>query len=814
MTGPPGALSDVRVVEYADDLAGAFAGKLLADLGAEVIKVEMPGSGDPLRRSAPTAPGLAEPTGRGLFPYLNGNKLSLTLDPVQPDGRARFEELLSGADVLIVSGVPRDISARRVGYHDLEGDFPQLVVATLTSFGWIGPWADAAADDLTICSLGAIANAVGEAGRPPLSPPLSLSSYQAGVAAVSGSLLALLARERTGRGQHVDISPLDVWGTVHQGSILANQVNFGHATTRAGRRRREAYPFQLMAAADGLMCMIARDGKQWGRFVSEVVCDPRLVGDERYRDRVAMGLRYPDEVDALLEPWFSKHSRQEIFELCREHRVPFAPVRRIDEVAACEQLASRRFFVEAPAPSSEVVTTVPGSPYLMSATPPVHGRAPALGEHDAIFADLASRKSRVTTQGSSTAESVLPLAGVRVLDLSWVLAGPAVGRMLADAGADVIKVESSGHLDNTRRARALPPVDGQDSALADAVNRVPMFHSLNAGKRSVAINLRSEEGVAVLKELVATCDVVIENYAPGVLRRLGLDYAVLREVRPDVVMLSMSGTGQEGPLSDVAAYAPTVTALAGLDSVVGYPGEDPLGVLGLNFADSVGALYGTYAVLAALWLRRQRGIGQHIDYSEMEGVITMMAQPLVEFARSGEVMAPTGSAAPGAAPYGVFPVAGADDWISLAIRSDEEWRQFSATTADQPWASDPAYDSASGRLDAQEKLYEAIAAYTREHDAAELVARWRAAGLAVAPVYSVADQVDDEHFWERGIFSRVAVDGLGDLLVTGSPYRLTQPILVPRGEAPRLGEHTDAVLHEIGLTSERIGELRAAGALT
>ena len=822
MTTPPAALSGLTVIEHAEGLAGPFAGKLLAELGAEVIKIEPP-AGDRTRQLGPFPGGRPDPERSGMFHYLNAGKQSVVIEAASAQGPGQLDQLAAAADVLIVAGTAADVASHPLTGADARRRHPSLVYTTITPFGMTGPLAGAPAHDITICSLGAITNAVGEPGREPLTPPLSLSSYQAGIAAAAGSLLALFERTRSGLGQHVDISPLDVWGTVHQGSILANYVNFGRVTPRAGRRRHEAYPFHLMRARDGWMCLIARDGQQWARFAELVVGDQRL-DDPRYRDRAAMGLSYPEEVDRLLQPWFDQRTRREVFDLCRKHRVPFAPVRRIDEVAACEQLSFRKFFVDLALDDTGSSVRVPGSPHAMSATPTAHRRAPRLGEHDAVLL-VASSGSGVEArapaaralppQPGSQAGRQLPLAGLRVLDLSWVLAGPAVGRFLADAGADVIKVESRSRPDNTRRARSLPAGDGQVGPAADPLNRVPMFHSLNAGKRSVQIDLRSAAGIGTLRRLVRHCDVVIENYAPGVMRRLGIDYPVLSRERPDLVMLSMSGAGQQGPLSDVPAYAPTVTALAGLDSVTGYDGEEPQGVLGLNFADSTGALFGFHAVLAALWARQRDQIGQHIDFSEMEGVIAMTAQPFIEFAMTGAVMAPAGNCRPGAAPYGVFGTAGTDRWISIAVTSDAEWRCFCAATSGQPWARDPRYETAAGRLAAAPELRAAVAAYTRTRDADELVAELRAAGVAAARVYAVADQVADKHFWARDIFRTIDVADIGPLLVTGAPWRLADTPVLPRRGAPKLGQDTDEVLASVlGLGAEDIGALRESGALS
>lgn len=375
-----GALADLRVIEVGHGISAPYAGKLLADLGASVVKVEPP-AGDEARRYEP----LADVGGRqesGLFHYLNAGKQGVVLDLAEASGRAGLDHLLDAADVLLVNGSVRSIRDRGLAYEALAGRHPRLVVATITPFGFHGPLSDAAGEDITICALGAVTGAVGQRTREPLTPPLELSWWQGGLAASNGALLALFARRQTGRGQHVDISPLDVWATVHQGSTLSNYLGWGTITRRAGRRRQIAYPFQFLEAKDGLMCLIARDGKQWQRFVEDVVGSRELVENPRYRDRNAMGLKYPEEVDAILQPWFAQRTRQEIFQLCREAHVPFAPVRRIEDVAACEQLASRAFFVEMALGADGPAMRVPGAPYAMTGTPAqLQGSAPRLGQH-------------------------------------------------------------------------------------------------------------------------------------------------------------------------------------------------------------------------------------------------------------------------------------------------------------------------------------------------------------------------------------------------------------------------------------------------
>lgn len=409
----------------------------------------------------------------------------------------------------------------------------------------------------------------------------------------------------------------------------------------------------------------------------------------------------------------------------------------------------------------------------------------------------ASQAAAATTEG--------PLTGIRVLDLSWVLAGPVVGRLMADAGAQVIKVESERRLDNTRLGRPFPVED----ETIRAIDRVPLFHTLNAGKLSIGVDLRSEAGRDLVLKIAETCDVVVENFAPGVLDRLGLGYEVLRSLHPELILLSMSGAGQDGPLSDVPAYAPTVTSLAGLDGLVGYPGEGALGMLGANFADALGGLYGFHAVLTALWARDSHGIGQHVDYSEMDGVCSMLAEPLIDYFMNGRVASPSGNSHRTGAPYGIFPTQGWERWIAIAVVSDDDWRAFCAATPQQAWARAPAYATSSGRLEAKSELEREIAAYTSECERDELIDRLRRHEVAASPVYAVGEQAGDEHFSARGLLQSVeGVPGVDRAPIYGSPWRLSDSQVGPRGAGPALGEHTRQVLGSIaGLSESEIDEL-------
>ena len=277
------------------------------------------------------------------------------------------------------------------------------------------------------------------------------------------------------------------------------------------------------------------------------------------------------------------------------------------------------------------------------------------------------------------------LSGYRVLDFGWVLAGALPGMVLADMGAEVIKVETRQRLDYMRMGR--PIVGDQPDP-----EQNPMFHNVNRGKLSVTLNIAEAEAVELARGLASRCDVVIENFSPGVMDRLGLGYEALRAVKPDIIMASISSTGQEGPLRDLRAYAPSIGSLSGLDSTMGYEGGGPLG-LKHAFGDICGALHAVFAISSALFHRNRTGQGQYIDVSMLRATVVTQGVGLMEQALTGRSLQPRGNHDPTMAPYGNYPCAGEDKWVSIAVKSEAEWQSLVRAMGSPAWAADDRFSS-------------------------------------------------------------------------------------------------------------------------
>lgn len=394
-----------------------------------------------------------------------------------------------------------------------------------------------------------------------------------------------------------------------------------------------------------------------------------------------------------------------------------------------------------------------------------------------------------------------PLEGIRVANFGWVWAGPVVGQTLAFLGAEVYKVESQARVDMTR---GLPPFG---EGVRDP-NRSLSQQACWAGNGSVTINLKEPRGIELARELISQCDVVVENFGPGVMDRLGLGYEELVKHRPDLIMLSMSAAGQFGPLRGLRTYGLSLASITGLDSLTGYFDGPPMPMENA-FSDPYNGITSAFAIIVALANRDRTGQGQYIDYSQQEAVMPMVGPAFMDYVLNGRVGGPLGNRHPlgAAAPHGVFPCAGDDRWITVATFDDDAWCGLVEAMGNPEWASAPEFATHAARLENIEALHEKVAAFTAEHDNRELAARLQGHGVAAAPVSSVADLLDDPHFEERGTF--VEVDhpfGFKETIYGGYVKNSGYDASVPPG--PCLGQDNDRVFLELlGMPEERYRRL-------
>jgi crotonobetainyl-CoA:carnitine CoA-transferase CaiB-like acyl-CoA transferase len=820
--GPPAALQGVRVVEWGSFVSAPFCGKLLAELGAEVIKVEPPRVGEGSRQHGPFPDHLPHPERSGLFLFANVNKRGLTLDVQTTTGRQLLGRLLESADVFLENQPLDLLEELGLDYPSLKDNHPQLVVTSISPYGRSGPYRGYKGYDLTVNAMSGLSFGTGYLHREPLTTPLYQASYLAGVGAAFASIVALLGRDFTGRGQLADISEVQVVSSLLTGYHLPTYIYRGVAGFRAGNRMRLGlFPNCVLPCKDGYVCIDAPQMEQYQRFL-DLLGEQQWMDEPRYRDRRAMSDQYPAEAESLIAPWFMERTKEEILRACLENRVPCVPVKTFDEVLRDEQLNSRDYFqvVEHPAAGSY---RYPGPPYRLSATPcRVVRPAPTLGQHNRQVLEEATRPpgSKLSTPvkngagqtAGSPSTGILPLSGYRVVDFGTAWAGPMAAQLLADLGAEVIKVESRARMDGLRLGR---PIVGEDIAGGDRglwPELQPVFHGINRNKLSITLNLKTGEGLGLARRLIASSDVVMNNYSPGVLERMGLAYPKLKELRPDIILVSMPSVGESGPMRDILAYAPIIQALSGLMSQVGYDGEEPLvGELQAPWSDVVAAVHAALAALAALRYRNLSGQGQFIEVAQLETTASMLGEGMLRYQMTGRTPQPAGNYDPDFAPHNNYRCAGDDQWVAIAVRTSEEWDGLRRAMRNPDWASDVRFANKSGRLTNIAELDRRVSEWTEQWPAEDLVALLQGHGVAAMKVMNIEDQFIDPHLQERGAYVEVEHPHVGIEWIYGMPWLLSDTPGGVRTPAPALGEHNDYVLGRLlGVPATELERLSAA----
>ena len=800
---PEGALEGITVVELGDGVSAPYCAKLFADYGADVIKVEPP-EGDVTRRWGPFPGDEPHPEKSGLFFFLNTNKRGVSLDVTTPQGRERLLDLLRRADVLIENQRPQQMRQWELDYASIAETNPDLVVISITPFGQTGPYADWHAYDLNAYHLSGTGHRYcGRPGEAPIEHGTFSAEFFGAVAGAAWGLAAVYGRRAAGGGQQLDVSCAEVTAALFVGAQnIGGYAQDGVFNRRTGVGMPLGAPATILPCRDGHVWMLALEPGQWAGL-ARVMGDPDWMQLEQFKDMFVRA-EHAEAMYPLIEQWTAEHTKREIMERCQSEGCPTTAVLSVAEAAEHPHLRERGYTVEVTHPALGVVRTL-GAPFVLPESPGGPRRPPPLlGEHtDEVFAERRAETSsaqRRQDTGPAT-EGALPLRGVRVANFGWVWAGPVTGQTLAFLGAEVYKIESRARIDINR---TLPP-------FAEGVrdpDRSLQNHAGWAGNGSVTLNLKRPEARELALQLVAACDVVVENFGPGAMEELGLGYEALCAVRPDLVMLSMPAAGRSGPLRDVRTYGMSLTSLTGLDSITGYAGGPPVPVENA-FSDPYNGVLGAFAVLTALSHRRRTGTGQHIDYSQQEAMMQMVGPPFMDYVMNGGVAGTIGNRHPlgVAAPHGVFPCAGDDRWISIAVHTDSEWLGLRAAMGEPGWARAPELAGAAGRVEQIDALHERLAAWTAGFDDYELAATLQRHGVAAAPVLNVADLLNDPHYRARGTFVEVR-HPLGFRETIYGAYVKTSRSEPDVRPGPAIGQDNDHVFKELlGLPEERYREL-------
>ena len=795
-----GALDGIRVIELGEKVSSPYCGKLFADFGADVIKIEAPG-GDSSRTWGPFPDDQPDPEASGTFHFLNTNKRSVTLDLTSETDRDQLRTLIGGADLLIENYAPGFLDQLNLGWLDLSKLNPNLVMVSITPFGQTGPYSGWLGSDLNAYHMtGASSRYCGRPGEMPLEHGTFAADFYGAIAGAAWGLAAVLGRTISGGGQHVDVSSAEaIAATFVGGQNIGGFAQDGRFDKRTGVGMPLAAPASIVPCQDGHVWMLALEPGQWNGL-REVMGDPEWAQLEMFQDMFSRG-ENADLIYAMVTEWAANHPKMEIMDRCQAAGCPITAVFTMKEAAEHPHLNERGYIVELNHDKLGSFRTL-GAPFKLSETPGGPTRpAPRLGEHSQ---EILNEPARTVPSTSSPNSPERPLSGLRVANFGWVWAGPVTGQTLGFLGAEVYKIESYARVDMTR---TLPPFAGGERD----PNRSLSNNACWAGNGSVSLNLKTEEARQLALDIVAQCDVVIENFGPGVMDRLGLGFEDLKRVKPDIIMFSMPAAGLWGPLKDVRTYGLSLTSTTGLDSLVGY-GEGDLVPVENAYSDPYNGIFGAYAILTALAHRRRTGQGQLIDFSQQEAVMQMVGPAFMDYSLNGRIAGPLGNRHPlaAAAPHGVFPCAGEDRWISIAVEADPQWRALVEAMGSPEWAQKPEYQTQPERVAHIQVLHEHLAEWTRGHDDRSLAHTLQAAGVPAAPVLNVADLLSDPHYQARETFIEVDHPLGYRETIYGAYVKLSRtPAQVSPG--PWIGQDNDRIFKEwLQMDEERYAHLKEA----
>ncbi|MEE8474424.1 MAG: CoA transferase [Myxococcota bacterium] len=785
---PRGPLAGLRVVDFSTEIAGPYCTKLLADAGAEIIKVETP-AGDPLRRWTASGFELAADEDGALFRYLNASKRSVALDLESAEGREAALDLAATAALVIESFEPGRVDSWGFGFEALCARNPSLSLVSISPWGSSGPWAHRPATEFTLQAATGSTGYRGLRDRPPVAVGGRFGEWIAGSFAAVGAISAWLSARNTGEGQKVDLS-------MFEAMLLCMTIYHDlNGQWVDGPLPRAIEIPSIEPAKDGWIGFCTITGQQWKDFCA-MLDRPDVAADESLLD----GRGRMDQLESMREmihSWTREHTVDEMVELASLRRIPVAPVGNGQTLPEMDHFVDRKVFVRNPAGFLQ-----PRVPYRLEKTPlPSPSRAPRLGEHTReVMAEVggsAGGKGRRIASGGKGG-SPLPLHGLRVVDLSAFWAGPFATAYLADLGADVVKVESIQRPDGMRFAGAIR---------AERLwERSPVFHGANPGKRAVTLKLDSEEGRALLRRLVAGADVVIENYSVRVFENFGLGWDTIREWNPRAIMVRMPAFGLGGPWRDRTGFAMTIEQVSGLAWMTGY--EDlPLVVRGA--CDPIGGMHAVFALLMALEDRERTGQGQLVEVPLVETALNIAAEQVIEQSAYGRLLSRDQNRGPYAAPQGLYSCADAGEYVALAVATDAQWKALRSLMGDPEWARDTALDSAAERRVRHDAIDAGIETWLSDRKQADAVNALLEAGVPAHSVINAHYVMPNPQLEHRRFYQTLEHPVTGETRYPGLPMRFSAlGDRLHRSSPPTLGQHNREILcGELGLSEEEFEAL-------
>jgi crotonobetainyl-CoA:carnitine CoA-transferase CaiB-like acyl-CoA transferase len=785
-------LGGVRVVDCTDGAAG-FAGRFLADLGADVVLVEPP-EGAASRRAQP------QYDGHGLqFATAHANKRGVVIDIGTAEGRRHLLGLTDGADVFLESCPLGRLAALGVGQQTMRERNPRLVVVSVSDFGQTGPYRDYKASEAVFTALSSLLTRSGAPGREPLLPPGELATQTAAVDIAYAALLAYYKARRGGGGDYLDCSLFDlVAQDLDPGFGMAGTATMGQPLYTAAPGRpdvRMMYP--IVPCADGHVRMFIASAKQW-RALFNWMGEPEELADPALEHLFGRFMNWAKIRPAIVD-LFADKSRDEIVSHGSHLGIAVGPLNTAHEILTRDHVRERKAFVHdeiAPGVRAAIPNGYLEFDHVRAG---FRHRAPELGEHTREV--LAESPRPAAVPGAEV--DARPLAGLRVLDLGVIVVGAETGRQLADQGADVIKVENRAFLDGARQMDALDKV-GYSCALG------------NRNKRSLGLNLRNDAGKALFGRLVSRSDVVLTNFKPGTLDSLGLGYDQLKAINPGIIVVESSALGSSGSWSKRMGYGPLVRATVGLTTLWRHPdAPDGFGDDQTVFPDHAAARVGAAGVVAALIERERTGVGRWIGVAQMETVFCQLSTEYVRESLDPGTMVAKGSNGEFDAPAGVYQCTGDDAYCAVTVQGDDDWANLAKAIGWPDLADKPEYATAAGRVARRDELDALLQDWIACLTPREAQERLQAGGVAAGAAVHVKDLLSEPHLAARHRLGELPQPGYEQPLeVFMGPAvfeNIPEPELRP---APAFAADTREICRTLlDMSDAEIDEFAAAGVL-
>ncbi|MGA0605267.1 CaiB/BaiF CoA transferase family protein [Phenylobacterium sp. VNQ135] len=844
--GYEGYLGGVRILEIGDEL-GEYCGKILAGLGADVVRVE-PRGGEITRGYGPFYHDQPHPDRSLYFWHYNFGKRGLELDLGDPADQARFRDLAIAADVILDSRPRGYLDGRGLGREALAGANPGLIHARISPFGDTGPWADRQASDLVHLALGGVAmncgydpDPAGKYDTPPVAPQIWQAYHIAGEMMAMSIIAALIYRQKSGHGQSLSTS-------VHQAVSQNTETDIpSWLFLRAVHRRLTCRHSATVARSPSLAA--TKDGRYVLPYRTYL-----MAGFNIWDDTVAVLRDYGMQAD-LEDPHYETARdtpvARERLEFLTErlvgrlpfdrdvwldaqrHGLPWAPIRRPEENLADPHWLERGTFFDVHHPELGETFKYSGAKWYSDEVAWRRGpRAPLVGEHNAtIPAEWTPRREppRVHANARMQAPPLksalgrpFALSDVRVIDLGWMLASAGAGRFLAAMGAEVIRVEHESRPDGMRLspAGALPPGGRAQREAATSpipaptwapdLNRSGCFMEINAGKLSVGLNLKDPEDRRRLEALIRDADMIVEGYSPGTLTRMGLGYERLKELNPSIIYVQQSGLGEHGRYGRMRTFGPSAQAITGISEMSGLPEPYPPAGIGYSYLDWCGAYNMATAMLAALHRRNATGLGCHIDASQGDAGLYLTSTATLDYSVNGRRWSRFGNRSPykPAAPHGIYRAAGDDRWIAIAAFTEEHWLAVTDILGLESLRADQRFARLADRLASQDALDRLINEATTCFDPFQLMEALQKRGVPAGVCQTAEDRCDhDPQLRHLGWLVELDQSEIGRWPVREHPVQFSETPAYMGGRfdrsGPSYGEDTERVLRElVGLSPQ------------